>query len=300
MVTRDALNISAQLYPFASHHAQVGGHAMHYVDEGRGHPVVMVHGNPTWSFYWRNLIQALKDDCRTIAPDHIGMGLSDMPGRDAYPFTLERRCADFAAFMDGLKLTEPITLVVHDWGGMIGTTYAVDHPEKIKRMVVLNTAAFLLPEGRSLPAALAVARSKPMGEFAVRALNAFAGLGTRVCVTRAPLPDDVRHAYVAPYDSWDHRLSVYEFVNDIPLSPGDRSYSAVTRVTSKLGALGKIPMLICWGGRDFVFNAPFLSEWKKHCPHAQVHEFPDAGHYVMEDARHDIIPLVRQFMGLSG
>ena len=293
-----APNVPQHLYPFAPHRAVVSGLGMHYVDEGRGHPVVMVHGNPTWSFYWRALIAGLKSDCRAIAPDHIGMGLSDKPGRETYPFTLARRCEDFAAFMDSLKLSEPVTLVVHDWGGMIGTTWAVDHPALVKRMVVLNTAAFLLPPGRSLPAALALARSKPVGELLVRGFNAFAAGATRMAVKQHAMTAEVKQGYLAPYDSWANRLSVYEFVNDIPLGEGDRSYHAVTRVTEKLGVLSRTPMMICWGGRDFVFSAPFLAEWKRHCPHAEVHEFPEAGHYVMEDAAAEIVSLVRRFIGL--
>lgn len=291
--------LPAPLYPFAPHHAAVGGLRMHYVDEGRGHPVVMVHGNPTWSFYWRRLVTALRDGCRAIAPDHIGMGLSEKPGRGDYPFTLERRCADFSAFMDGLGLQEPVTLVMHDWGGMIATTWAVENPERVARMVVLNTAAFLLPSGSSLPAALALARSRPLGEAAVRGLNAFAGVAARVCARREVMTPEVRRGYLAPYDSWENRLAVFEFVRDIPLRAEDRSYHAVTRVTEQLGRLADIPMLIGWGMRDFVFDAAFLAEWRRHCPHAQVHEFPNAGHYVMEDAADALIPLVRRFVGLA-
>ena len=272
---------------------------MNYVDEGRGHPVVMVHGNPTWSFYWRRLIGSLRGECRAIAPDHIGMGLSEKPGRGEYPFTLARRCDDFAQFMDSLELTEPVTLVVHDWGGMIGMSWAVDHPARVARIVVLNTAAFLLPPGRSLPAALAVARSRPLGEMAVRGLNAFCVAATRVAVARAAMSREVRAGYLAPYDSWEHRLAVFEFVKDIPLAPGDRSYADVTRVTAKLGVLRDKPMLVGWGGKDFVFNGPFLAEWRRHFPAAAVHEFPDAGHYVMEDAADEIIALVRGFVGLG-
>lgn len=289
--------VPRELYPFASHHVAIGGLDMHYVDEGQGHPVVMVHGNPTWSFYFRKLIGALSPTCRAIAPDHIGMGLSARPDRAAYPFTLARRVEDFGAFMDSLGLTEPVTLVVHDWGGMIATSWAVAHPERVARMVVLNTAAFLLPPGRSLPLALAAARSRPIGEWMVREWNAFSSLGTHVCVQRAPMRDDVRQGYLAPYDTWDERLAVYEFVNDIPLSPGDRSYDAVTSVTEQLPKLAAVPMLICWGGQDFVFNGAFLAEWRKHCPHAEVHEYPDAGHYVMEDAADEIVALVRKFVG---
>src|SRR5690606_27497855 len=112
-----ALGISPELYSFAPHHFEVaGGHRMHYVDEGAGEPVVMVHGNPTWSFYYRNLVRSLSGrGYRTIAPDHIGCGLSDKPGDDAYEYTLERRVDDLDALLESLGVRENVNLVVHDW-----------------------------------------------------------------------------------------------------------------------------------------------------------------------------------------
>ena len=96
--------VDATLYPFANNYATINGHQMHYVDEGNGDPVVMVHGNPSWSFYYRNIIKALQSDFRCIAPDHIGCGYSDKPQDDAYPYTLERRIADLTALLDQLNV----------------------------------------------------------------------------------------------------------------------------------------------------------------------------------------------------
>src|SRR5205823_3246531 len=108
-------------------------------------PVVMLHGNPTWSFYYRNLVLSLRDSYRTIVPDHIGCGLSDKPDDSRYRYTLESRVTDLEALLEHLGVTCDITLVVHDWGGMIGLAYAVRHPERIRRLVILNTGAFHLP-----------------------------------------------------------------------------------------------------------------------------------------------------------
>src|ERR1700730_9125742 len=121
------------------------GLRLHYLDEGSGEPVVMVHGNPTWSFYYRNLVEALSGQYRTIALDQIGCGLSDKADDSKYSYTLESRVADLEALLDHLEVDREITLVVHDWGGMIGMTYAARHPERIARLVILNTAAFPLP-----------------------------------------------------------------------------------------------------------------------------------------------------------
>ncbi len=127
------------------HDLDLGGLRYHYLDEGQGEPVVMVHGNPSWSFYYRHLVEALRDNHRCIVPDHIGCGLSDKPDDARYEYTLSRRAADLEALLDHLGIEGPLTLVMHDWGGMIGMTYATRHPERIARLVVLNTAAFHLP-----------------------------------------------------------------------------------------------------------------------------------------------------------
>src|SRR5436305_7666249 len=126
------------LYPFPGHHLAVGdGVRLHYLDEGAGEPVVMVHGNPTWSFYYRNLVLTLRDRYRCVVPDHVGCGLSDKPPADRYPYSLDRRVADLTALLDHLKLDRDVTLVVHDWGGMIGTAWAARFPERVDRKSVV-------------------------------------------------------------------------------------------------------------------------------------------------------------------
>ncbi|WP_279384383.1 alpha/beta fold hydrolase [Geotalea toluenoxydans] len=119
-------------YPFTGNYLDLNGLAYHYLDEGSGDPVVMVHGNPSWSFYYRNLVLALRDRYRCIVPDHMGCGFSDKPDDDRYDYTLPRRVDDLERLLDHLQLSKNVTLVVHDWGGMIGMAYAVRHPERIK------------------------------------------------------------------------------------------------------------------------------------------------------------------------
>jgi haloalkane dehalogenase len=134
--------VSKEIYPFTGRFFDRGGGIrMHYVDEGAGEPVVMVHGNPTWSFYFRHLVIALRDRHRCIVPDHVGCGLSDKPGDDGYAYVLGSRVDDLEALLDSLDVKRDITLVVHDWGGMIGFAYATRHPERIRRIVLLNTAS---------------------------------------------------------------------------------------------------------------------------------------------------------------
>lgn len=287
--------IPDELYPFAPRYLELPGARMHFVDEGRGEPVVMVHGNPTWSFYYRDLIRALRDDYRTVVPDHVGCGLSDKPGDDRYEYTLDRRVADLETLLDTLGLTENLTLVLHDWGGMIGMAYASRHPERVKRLVVLNTAAFLLPAGKRLPFSLWLVRNTPLGALLVQGFNAFSRGAVRYCAMR-PLDPAVRAGYLAPYDSRANRIAVLRFVQDIPLKPGDRAYATVREVQDGLDRFRDVPKLICWGERDFVFDGAFLAEWERRFPDAEVHRFADAGHFVLEDAGAAIIPLVRDFL----
>ena len=284
-----------QHYPFASHAVDVGGLRYHYVDEGAGDPAVLVHGNPTWSFYWRRLVAAIAEDHRAIAPDHIGMGMSDKPDRGRYPFTLQRRIDDFTGFMRLLDLTEPVTLVVHDWGGPIGLAWAVEHVDMVGRVVVTNTAAFGLPEGKKMPPALAFARNRPFGEAFVVGANGFVRGATRLGLTTA-MTSEVRAGYSAPYGRRQERTAVLEFIKDIPLDGGHRSFAALDALDRHLSRLADVPMLICWGAQDFVFDDLVLDEWRRRFPTAEVHRFADAGHFVLEDAPDEIIPLVLEFM----
>ena len=147
------------LYPFESRWLTVGGHRYHYVDEGRGEPIILVHGNPTWSFFFRTLIAGLRDGYRVIAVDHIGCGLSDKPGDNHYDYVLERRVADLEALLDHLELGESLTFGLHDWGGMIGAAVALRRVDRVKRIMLFNTAAFLSPRGKPLPLRLWIIRN---------------------------------------------------------------------------------------------------------------------------------------------
>ncbi len=267
---------------------------MHYIDEGEGRPVVMVHGNPTWSFFFRGLGADLRHDHRIIIPDHVGMGLSDKPDDAHYRYDLNSRAADLEALLEQAGVDRDVTLVLHDWGGMIGMAWACRHPERVSRLVILNTAAFLPPKGLRLPWSLTLARSA-LGAVLVRGLNLFS-LGAAAACARRPLTKEVRSAYLSPYSTWADRRAVHRFVQDIPMGPGHPSYEAVRGIDAGLGQFASRPMLICWGGRDFVFNGLFLQEWVLRFPRARVEVFPDAGHFVLEDAGGLIAPLVREFL----
>jgi haloalkane dehalogenase len=287
--------IPRDLYPFEGRYLDLDGLRLHYLDEGTGEAVVAVHGNPTWSFYYRDLVRELRNDYRVIVPDHMGCGLSDKPRDGAYDYTLSRRIEDFGRLMEDLSLDD-ISLVVHDWGGMIALAWAVEHPERIKRLVIFNTAAFGLPKTKGFPWQLWLVRDTPIGPFLVRGLNAFARGATRLACTRKRLPKKVRDAYCAPYDSWSDRIATLRFVQDIPLRPGDRGFDIVSNTAAQLEEFRDRPVLVCWGGRDFVFDHHFLAEWQRILPDANVHRFADCGHWVLEDASEEVIPLIRNFL----
>ena len=299
MLKRKPIDISGfkHLYPFKSHYMDLDGLQYHYVDEGRGEPVVMVHGNPTWSFYYRELIKSLSGRYRTIAPDHIGCGLSDIPPPSQYNYTLQTRIDDLDQLIGSLTGSEKISLILHDWGGMIGMAYALRHPQKISRLIVLNTAAFLPPDAKKIPMRLHLIRnSGPLAAIAVLGFNLFA-LGALYMASHRGLAREVKRGLIAPYNCWKNRIATLKFVQDIPLGEKDPSYMVVQQTGEQLHLLSKLPMLICWGEHDFVFDFDYLAEWQRRFPDAEIHRFPDAGHYVLEDVPEKIVPLIDRFLG---
>ncbi len=284
-----------ELYPFEGKVLDLDGLRYHYLDEGEGAPVVMVHGNPSWSFYYRDLVLALRGQYRTIVPDHIGCGRSDKPDDSRYEYTLERRVQDLGKLIDSLGL-DKVTLVLHDWGGMIGMTWATQNPERVERLVLLNTSAFPLPESKPFPMQIALARTPGLGAVLVRGLNAFSKGAVKYCVTRTKMSKEVAAGYLEPYDSWENRIAVQRFVEDIPLTKSHPTWPLINATADKLQGLNGVPMLLLWGMKDFVFDVHFLDEWIRRFPDAEVHRFDDAGHYILEDAPEDVIPLVSTFL----
>lgn len=292
------MRVAPHLYPFDPNWFDLDGLRMHYVDEGdpEAPPLLFVHGNPTWSFYWRELIKDLRSTHRCVAIDHIGCGKSDKPDDDGYDYRLERRVDDLERLVDGLGL-ERVTLVAHDWGGMIGMAWAQRHPDRVERVALMNTAAFHLPSTKRLPGSLWLTRT-PVGSVLVRGFNAFSRGATRFAAKKR-LDPDVRHGLIAPYDSWANRIAVLRFVQDIPLKPGDVGYHLISQVAEGLELFRDRPFMICWGEKDFVFDEHFLAEWERRMPSATVHRFPQAGHYVLEDETDAIVALMRDFVGAA-
>ena len=276
------------LYPFRSHYLPIGPHRLHYLDEGHGQPLLFVHGNPTWSFYWRNLILGLRDDYRCVAVDHIGCGLSDKPQK--YNYTLARRIDDLCQLVEHVDLSDA-TLVAHDWGGAIGLGTVLRLRERFKRIVLFNTGAFPPP---FVPWRIAACRTPLCGTLAVRGLNAFARAALTMAVEKPErMTADVRAGLLAPYDNWANRVAIDHFVRDIPFSPRHPTWRVLEQIEAGLESLAGLPIQLIWGMRDWCFRPECLERFRKHWPVAQVQQLEDCGHYVVEDAHERIVLLLR-------
>lgn len=281
------------LYPFRSHFHNINGFRMHYLDEGKSEPVLFVHGNPTWSFYWRNLVIPLRKRYRCIAVDHVGCGLSDKPGEKEYPFTLRRRIDDLCEFVERLNMKN-VTLVAHDWGGAIGMGAACRLPDRFSRFVLMNTGAFL---STRCPLRIRVCRTPIFGRFAMQGLNAFSVAAVKMAVNnRKNMTREVKAGLLAPYDTWSHRLGVYRFVRDIPLSPKHPSYETLLDIERQLPEFREKPISLLWGMHDWCFTPDFLKRFLQFFPDAETHRFDDAAHYIVEDIPERVAATIEEFL----
>ena len=289
-------HLDRTLYPFEGKTRVIGGHTMHYLDEGEGDPLVLVHGNPTWSWMFRRLVHDLSGTYRVIAPDHIGCGLSDKPDDADYPYTLARRIEDLETLLEEIGVTKRVTYIVHDWGGAIGLGVASKLPERVRRVVVMNTSAFGLPEGTRFPPILWWFRHTPLGPMLIRGLNLFCRGTMMIGCRRSKMPAAVRAGYLAPYDNWTTRRAVLRFVEDIPLKMSHRSWDTLQSVERRLDRLREVPMQLFWGDRDPVFGRSFRLSWRRRFPNLEAHVYPRAGHLVLEDAYDLIVPQLTRFL----
>lgn len=276
-------------YPFESHWAEIDGHVMHYVDEGEGPVLLMVHGNPTWSFAWRRLIRELSNDYRVIAVDHIGCGFSQKPQQDVY--TLDQHISRLVALVECLDLTS-IALFAHDWGGAIGMGCAARIPDRFSRFVLMNTGAFRSTE---IPLRIAVCRIPVLGTLGMQGLNLFS-LAAVSMATEKGLSPAAKKGMLAPYNNWGNRRAVREFVHDIPLRASHRSYQTLADVENGLAQFTEAPMLLIWGMKDWCFTPSFYQEFRTRFPSAKAVEIADGGHYIFEDSADQLRDEARQFL----
>lgn len=282
-----------ELYPFESNFFRVDGYRMHYVDEGPkdAPPLLMVHGNPTWSFYYRNLVAGLSDQYRAIAVDHLGCGLSDKPAD--YDYCLQNRIDCLAELVESLDLRE-VTLVAHDWGGSIGVGTLQKLRHRFKRIVLFNTAAFPPPY---IPFRIRVCRWPLVGKLGLQGFNLFAKAAITMATERPDgLPKQVADGLLAPYDSWANRIATYKFVKDIPLSASHKTWNVLKEMEAGLPELDSMPIKLIWGMKDWCFRPECLDRFESHWPNADVTKFENGGHYIVEDEPEKVVSLVREFL----
>ncbi len=278
-------------YPFASNRLDLDGIAYHYIDEGQGPVVLMVHGNPTWSFAWRKCIADLSRDHRVIAVDHVGCGLSDKPPH--YHYRLDQHANNLVTLIDRLGL-DHITLCGHDWGGAIGMTAAHRRPGLFARFILANTSAF---RSTRIPLRIAACRIPLIGAVLVRGFNLFSRAAMTMAVARdRQLTNSVRAGYLAPYDSWANRVAVHRFIQDIPLRATHPSYPTLLETENGLAHFAHHPVLLAWGEQDWCFDVGFLEEFQRRFPDARTLRFPDAGHLLFEDVPDKLLAGIRNFL----
>jgi pimeloyl-ACP methyl ester carboxylesterase len=286
MVTTIPLELKSE-YPFESHFFKIKKNNLHYVDTGSGEVILMLHGNPTWSFFYRNLAKHFSPNYRVIVPDHMGCGLSSKP--QEYEYTLNTHINNLCLLVEELKLKD-ITLVVHDWGGAIGMGLATRYPNLIKKIVVMNTAAFRSLE---IPTRINILRN-PVGEWFIRQFNGFAAPATFMATSKTLSPI-IKKGFILPYHNFESRIATAKFVQDIPMNDKHPTYQTLKAIEEKLPGL-KSPLLILWGAKDFCFNMSFQKRWLSIFPNARAVTYPDAGHYLLEDEKDSVISEIEKFL----
>jgi haloalkane dehalogenase len=281
--------VPEQLYPFESHFAAIDGARVHYVDEGSGPPLLLLHGNPTWSFLYRDIIKGLRDRYRCIAPDHPGFGLSTAPA--GYGFTPAEHAAILERFVAQLDLTG-VTMMVQDWGGPIGFAVATRHPERFAAFVVGNTWAW----PKSDPGTQVFSRvlGGPIGAYLILRRNVFVEKAIPGSMRRKKLSEEVMNAYRGPFPTPESRKPIHVFPREIL---GSRPFLA--EVKRGLPALRERPTLIVWPTKDIAFREPVLRRWEQLFPDHRTVKLEGAGHYIQEEASDEIAAAIRDWNAVT-
>jgi len=287
------------LYPDCQSELQIGSCRYRYLDNqfgssvGTDQPTILcVHGNPTWSFYWRSVFDSLGGRFRVVAVDHIGCGLSDKPPRGEFSYSLADHRDNLVRLIDHLGLKK-IVLLAHDWGGSIGLAASVARVDSMAGLMLLNTAAFPPPY---VPWRIAACRIPLLGTLAVRGMNLFARAAVTMAMSKNEMDKTVAQGLLYPYGNWNDRVAIDSFVRDIPLTTRHRTDRVLRQLEQDLGLLAHLPKLFVWGMRDWCFRPECLERFLMHWPDSKVVRLPDAGHYVIEDAPQPTIEAITNFM----
>ncbi|WP_454196312.1 alpha/beta fold hydrolase [Nocardia sp. Marseille-Q1738] len=272
-----------QLYPFTDHYLDLTGVRIHYIDEGDGPPLLMLHGNPTWSFLYRDIVIGLRDRYRCIAVDYPGFGLSSAaPG---YRFTPAEHADIVGQLVQWLDLRD-ITLMVQDWGGPIGFATAIRHADRFAAFVIGNTWAW--PKADLGTQAFSRFLGGPVGGWLIRQRNFFVERIIPAGVRRTKLDETVMNAYRGPFPTPDSREPVHVFPREILASR-----DLLADIERELPTVTDRPALIVWGTKDVAFRAAELRRWEQLFPQHRTVPLVGAGHYIQEDASDEIVAAIR-------
>ena len=280
-------SVSHTEYPFEDKWLERDGVAMHYIDEGQGTPVLMLHGNPTWSYLYRNVIKALAGSCRAIAPDYPGFGFSDHPA--GYGYTPQEHAGWINSLVDHLALDQ-FVLVVQDWGGPIGLSLAVDRPEQVAGLVICNTWCWPTNlTGRIFSLVI----GGPLGKYLHLQHNFFANKIVPSGISNPDRkPPEVLKAYTDPFPTPESRYGTYVFPREIR-----KSDAWLAEIEAKLSRLRDKPVELVWAMQDRAFgNEDHIARWQTHFPGAPVDRIPDANHYLQEDSPDRVAAAIKRVL----
>lgn len=287
-------------FPYDNNFVETPMGSMHFVDEGQGQPILMLHGNPTWSYLYRKFIAALAPTHRVVVPDHIGFGLSDKPPSEA-DYSIDAHIRNLEVLVSTLDLKD-ITLVMQDWGGPIGLGMAARHPDRVSRLVIFNTFGFyppaddMDPENMKLPLPLRLMRTNGVGDFLVRRAGFFERVAMPTAVGDSVAYKKVRHAYTGVFESREDRAGVMAFPRLIPTNTAHPTAKILMYETSPFLDAFDGPARIFWGVKDPFFPIEALHAWQKRLPQATVTELDNARHYIQEDEPDLLIDGLRSFL----
>lgn len=281
--------IDRSAYPFEGRRLSTALGELHYVDEGRGLPVLMLHGNPTWSFEYRHLIKGLADSFRCVAPDHLGFGLSDKPFDVDYTPALHARNVE--RLVDELGLDE-LVLMAGDWGGPIGLSLAAKCPGRVKAMVLFNTFAWPVGPLDFYYQGFGRIMGGPLGRYLVQHHDFFVERVLPAAVARkrvlSPMVmDHYRRPFAVPADrkaSWSFPAQILG------------AHDWLAQLWARRQRFRDLPFLVLWGLRDPAFRPKELERWRRELSRAEIHALADVGHSIPEEAHAEALPLIRRFL----
>jgi haloalkane dehalogenase len=276
-------------YPFKPHFEKINGFNMHYADEGTGEPIVCLHGEPTWSYLYRNFIKELSKANRVIAPDQMGFGKSDIPQDKEY--LMKEHVENFTHLLLRLDL-ENITLVIQDWGGPIGLGFAVDHAERIKRLVIMNTSVGIMNEDRKPWYAIL----EEKGIYKQFIMN-IEGLIKGGIYQKDNITESMINAYTAPFPSEEYYIGAFAWPKDIPVGDSHPSAPIMSHVRNNLDKLLEKDKILIWGMKDPIFPEKTIEWWHKIYPEIKTFQIQYASHFLQEDSPLEIIKIIKKFLG---